>query len=106
MLSSATKAAANVTKKLAENDIRNGARAAVDDAADALDDKAHHVIDRVNDYAHDAGAKVRDLYDRTRDTTSRVGHDLESEIKTNPVRASLIALGAGFILGALFANRR
>mgnify|MGYP001551400443 CR=1 FL=1 len=106
MLSSATKAAANVTKKLAENDIRNGARAAVDDAADALDDKAHHVIDRVNDYAHDAGAKVRDLYDRTRDTTSRVGHDLESEIKTNPVRASLIALGAGFILGALFASRR
>ena len=49
---------------------------------------------------------LRDLYDRTRDTTSRVGHDLESEIKTNPVRASLIALGAGFILGALFANRR
>ena len=37
MLSSATKAAAHVTKKLAENDIRNGARAAVDDAADALD---------------------------------------------------------------------
>lgn len=106
MLSTATKAAANVTKKLAENDVRNAAHDAVDHAADTLDSRARHMMDQVSDYAHDAGERVRGLYDRTRDTTSRVSHDLEGEIKSNPVRSSLIALGVGFILGAIFANRR
>jgi len=106
MLSSATKASANITRKLAENDVRNTVRDAVDDAAETLDGKARHMIDQVNDYAHDAGQKVRSLYDQTRDTTSRVSHDVETEIKANPVRSSLIALGAGFILGALFTARR
>ena len=101
MLSSATKAAANLTKTLAEHDARSTASHAVH----SLENDGNDVIGKVNSYAHDAGQKVRTLYDKTRDTTSRVSHNVESEIKTNPVRSSAIALGAGFILGALLTRR-
>ena len=97
MLSSATKAAANLTKGLAENDIRNAAR---DVEADGRD-----ILHNVSDYANEAGQKVRGFFDKTLDTTSKVTHNVESEIKSNPIRSSAIALGAGFILGALLTRR-
>ncbi len=97
MLSSATKAAANVTKSLAENDVRNAARQAEADGRNVLDD--------VSDYANEAGQKVRGVVDRTFDRTQRVTHDVEAEIKANPIRSAIMALGAGFILGALLTRR-
>ncbi|MDI7776151.1 hypothetical protein [Asticcacaulis sp. EMRT-3] len=105
MLSSATKAAANVTRKLAENDVRHSARDVLDDAIDAVDEKRHEMLDHVSEYANEAGQKVRGMYDKTRNTTNRVSHNVESEIKTNPVRSTLIALGIGFALGAIFTRR-
>ncbi|MDV6332249.1 hypothetical protein [Asticcacaulis sp. 201] len=108
MLSSATKAAANVTKGLAENDLRNSARDAADRARDAIDDvkdRGEDVLNNVSGYANEAGQKVRGLFDRTADTTSQYTRKIESEIKTNPIRSSAIALGAGFILGALLTRR-
>jgi len=104
MLSPATKAAANVTKTLAENDIRN----AVDDATrdgESIADKGKDILNNVSDYASEAGQKVRGFFDRTMDTTGSVTRNVESEIKNNPVRSAAIALGAGFILGALFTRR-
>ena len=97
MLSTATKAAAGVTKGLAENDVRNTVRDAEHRAADV----ANHVAD----YASEAGAKVRGLVNRTVDDVSHVSRNVESEIKTNPMRSSLVALGAGFIIGALLTRR-
>lgn len=97
MLSTATKAAAGVTKVLAENDVRRTAR--------QIEDEGRDVLDNVADYASEAGQKVRGVVDRTLDRTQRVTHDLEAEIKANPIRSSVIALGAGFILGALLTRR-
>ena len=108
MLSSATKAAANLTKGLAENDLRNSAREASNnarDAADTLTGRGEDVLHNVSDYANEAGQKIRGLFDRTVDNSKSVSHRVESEIKSNPVRSSAIALGAGFILGALLTRR-
>jgi ElaB/YqjD/DUF883 family membrane-anchored ribosome-binding protein len=97
MLSSATKAAADVTKASAENDLRSAAQDAVNGGKDALNN--------VSDYASEAGQKVRGLLDKTVDQTSRLSQNVEAEIKSNPIRSSAIALGAGFILGALLTRR-
>jgi ElaB/YqjD/DUF883 family membrane-anchored ribosome-binding protein len=108
MLSSATNAAANVTKNLAEHDIRSSAREAANNARDAahdLTDRGHDVLSDVSGYANEAGQKVRGLFDRTLDNSKNATHKIETEIKTNPVRSSAIALGAGFILGALLTRR-
>jgi len=101
MLSSATKIAAGVTKKLAENDIRHGA----DKAVHALETDGHDVLDAAGDYANAATQKVRTLYDQTVDTTHRVTSNIESEFRSNPVRAGIVTLGLGFILGALLTRR-
>jgi ElaB/YqjD/DUF883 family membrane-anchored ribosome-binding protein len=108
MLSSATKAAANVTKSLAEHDMRSAARDASKSARDAaydLKDRGNDVLHDVSDYANEAGQKVRGFFDRTVDGSKTATHKIETEIKTNPVRSSAIALGAGFILGALLTRR-
>lgn len=97
MLSSATKAAANVTKASAENDLRNAAQDTADEGKEALNS--------VSDYANEAGQKVRSVVDRTLDQTSKLSQNVEAEIKSNPIRSSAIALGAGFILGALLTRR-
>lgn len=97
MLSSATKAAASVTKASAENDLRNIAQDAVNEGKDALNS--------VSDYASEAGQKVRSVVDRTLDQTSKLSQNVEAEIKSNPIRSSAIALGAGFILGVLLTRR-
>ncbi|MGA9658283.1 MAG: hypothetical protein WBQ60_04190 [Asticcacaulis sp.] len=101
MLSSATKTAANVTKSLAEHDVRSSARDAVHD----LKDRGQEALDNVNSYANEAGQKVRGIYDRTVDGTQQATHKIEKEIKTNPVRSSAIALGVGFVLGAFLTRR-
>jgi ElaB/YqjD/DUF883 family membrane-anchored ribosome-binding protein len=104
MLSPATKAAANVTKNLAENDIRNAADDATSDGAN-LADKGKDILNNVSDYASEAGQKVRGFFDQTLNTTGSVTRNVEAEIKNNPVRSAAIALGAGFILGALLTRR-
>jgi len=97
MISTATKVAANATKASAENDLK---RAADDLAADG-----RAALDSVSDYANEAGQKFRSFVDRTLESTTRVSSGVQDEIRLNPVRSSLIALGAGFVLGALLTRR-
>ncbi len=97
MLSAATKASAGLTRDLAENDIKTAGRDLENEGRDFLND--------VNDYASEAGQKVRGAFDKTVAGTSRFSHRVEDEIKSNPIRSSAIALGAGFILGALLTRR-
>ena len=97
MLSAATKAAANVTKDLAENDIRHAGR--------DVENHGRDVLHNINDYANEAGQKVRGAFDTTVDRTRSFSQNIESEIKSNPIRSSALALGAGFILGALLSRR-
>jgi ElaB/YqjD/DUF883 family membrane-anchored ribosome-binding protein len=54
-----------------------------------------------NESANKAGRKVRDLYNAA---SKEIGDDIDivtSQIRKKPVQSSMIALGAGFLLGAL-----
>ncbi len=101
MISTATKTAANVTKALAENDVKT----TVKDTARDLQERGGDFVHNVADYANEAGARVRGFVDRTVDDVNHVSHDVEGEIRGNPVRSTLIALGIGFALGALLTRR-
>ena len=63
MISTATKTAANVTKALAENDVRHTLKDTVHD----LQDRSGDFVNNVADYAGEAGARVRGFVDRTVD---------------------------------------
>ena len=101
MISTATKTAANVTKALAEND----ARTTIKNTARDLEEQSAGFVSHVSDYASEAGARVRGFVDRTVDDVNHVSHNVESEIRGNPVRSTLVALGIGFALGALLTRR-
>lgn len=97
MISTATKVAANATRASAENDLKT--------AADDLVADGRAAVDSVSEYASEAGQKFRGFVDRTLESTGRVSSGIQDEVRSNPVRSSLIALGAGFILGALLTRR-
>lgn len=52
--------------------------------------------------ANQAGRKVRNIYDTVTSQAMDAKDTVTTEIRTNPVRSSVIALGVGFVLGALF----
>jgi ElaB/YqjD/DUF883 family membrane-anchored ribosome-binding protein len=51
--------------------------------------------------ANQAGRKVRNLFNSASDEISQASDTVTTEIRSNPVRSSMIALGIGVLLGAL-----
>ncbi|MBV8938605.1 MAG: hypothetical protein JO089_02035 [Alphaproteobacteria bacterium] len=68
------------------------------DAKRALEE----VTDDLCDVARNAGRKVRGALDCATDELTGVTDTVAAEIRNKPVQSSLIALAAGFLLGALF----
>lgn len=97
MFSPTTKEAANFTKDSAAHDLKNGISQAKREAGNVKDETVH----TLSSYANEAGRKVRSLIDNAEESFSHATDRVGSEIRSNPVRSSLIALGAGFILGVL-----
>lgn len=97
MLSSSTKEAANLTKDFAANDVKN----AMTNSANNARSKAGHVVEDLSGYANEAGRKVRHFIDQAGDEFSHASDRVSGEIRANPVRSSVIALGVGFLIGAL-----
>jgi ElaB/YqjD/DUF883 family membrane-anchored ribosome-binding protein len=64
------------------------------DAASILNDDLHKAANR-------AGRSVRSMYDSASDEISHASEYVGTEIRSNPVRSSVIALGVGVLLGAL-----
>jgi len=68
-------------------------------------DKAQDVRGDLREAAHNAGQKVREIYD----TATHEGRDasalVQKQIRSNPLAAGAIAAGVGFLLGALFRRR-
>lgn len=64
-------------------------------------DVKHDVKEDMQDMAHQAGRKVRNLFNAASDEVTHVSETVTTEIRTNPVRSSMIALGVGVVLGAL-----
>lgn len=52
-------------------------------------------------FAHEAGRKVRDYFEVANDTVSQTADRVNDEINAHPMRSTLLALGAGFLIGAL-----
>ena len=69
-------------------------------------DKAEDARKDLREVARNAGQKVREIYD----TATHQGRDasviVQKQIRSNPLTASAIAAGVGFVLGALLRRRQ
>lgn len=63
---------------------------------------ANELSDDLHNAANNAGRRVRDLYNSASGEMSNASNTVTSEIRSNPIRSSAIAIGVGFLLGALF----
>jgi ElaB/YqjD/DUF883 family membrane-anchored ribosome-binding protein len=96
MLSNAAKFASNTARDSAD-DVKADLKIVARKATEHLDE----TLDKASSYANEAGKKVRGVFDRTSDSVKGVTHTVTTEIKEKPIQSSLIALGAGYILGSL-----
>ena len=87
-----------VTKDAPIRDAKNAASNIRDEAVDT----AYGVKDDLSVAANQAGRKVRNFFDCASDEISQASDSVTKQVRDNPIQSSLIALGAGFILGALF----
>jgi len=68
---------------------------------DSTQNAAQDIKGDLSNAANLAGRKVRSLYNSASDEISHASDTVTTEIRTNPVRSSMIALGIGVLLGAL-----
>lgn len=61
----------------------------------------HEMKDSLNNAAHNAGHSIRSAINSASTELSHAGEVATTEIRTNPVRSSLLALGVGLLLGGL-----
>lgn len=64
-------------------------------------DTANDLRGDLESTAHRAGRKARKLLDTATTEINHAGTKVVREVRTNPVRSSVIALGIGAVLGAL-----
>ncbi len=76
-------------------------KTAKDETVSTLSLTDHNIADDLHDAAHSAGRKVRSLYNSASDEISHASSAVTGEIRGNPIRSSAIALGLGFVIGAL-----
>lgn len=62
----------------------------------------HELNDELHNAANQAGRKVRSMYNAASDEVSHASEKVTGEIRSNPVRSSMIAFGVGVLIGALF----
>ena len=67
-----------------------------------LKDGTCEMGETLHDAAHNAGRKVRDMLHTANDELSHARDYVGTEIRSNPVRSSVIALGVGVLLGTMF----
>lgn len=94
MFSTETKQGANATI----SDAKNTAYSAKRDLTNASDEASNDF----SDVANKAGRKVRGFVSSASDEFTNASEKVTGEIRNNPLRSSAIALGLGFVLGALF----
>jgi len=72
-----------------------------DNAAGNFKDTANDACDDMHSAANQAGRKVRSIYNTASDEISHASEKVTGEIRSNPVRSTMVALGVGMLLGAL-----
>ena len=86
------------SKDAAVNDVKNAASNIRNETVNT----AYGVKDDLAGAANKAGRKVRNFFTSASDEICHASDSVTMQVRENPVQSSLIALGAGFILGALF----
>jgi len=74
---------------------------AKDGTVSNLKDGSCAVTNDLHNAANNAGRKVRSMFNTASDDISHASHQVTSEIRSNPVRSTVVALGIGALLGAL-----
>ncbi len=64
-------------------------------------DAACEMSQSLNDAAHNAARKVRSMLHSASDEISHASDQFSSEVRLNPMRSTMIALGVGAVIGAL-----
>lgn len=90
----------NATKEAA-NDTISDAKATVYNAKRDIREVTKADRSEVGDYAERAGREIRHLIDSAKDEIHQAGDRVKNEIRSNPLRSTGIALGAGVLLGLL-----
>ena len=67
----------------------------------SLKSSANEFGDDLQNAANQAGRKVRSMYNSASDEISHASEVVTTEIRSNPIRSSAVALGVGVILGML-----
>ncbi|MBY0407938.1 MAG: hypothetical protein K2Q01_09620 [Rickettsiales bacterium] len=83
--------------KDAINDLKQSANTVRNEASKAIDD----VAGEVRSVTRSAGDKLRQLFNCTNSEISHAADTVSEQIHNKPVQSTLIALGAGFLLGVL-----
>lgn len=66
-----------------------------------IEQSACDMTNSITSAANEAGQKVRSIYNHASDDIAHAGEKVTGEIRANPVRSTVIALGVGALLGAL-----
>ncbi|ESQ85994.1 hypothetical protein AEAC466_02070 [Asticcacaulis sp. AC466] len=98
MLSAKAKAAAEKIKSFDENDVQS--------ISEMVRHEVEHATHVLAERAKEAEARVRHFADHAGDDVKRYSGQAKQKIEENPVPATLIALGVGFVLGALLIRGR
>jgi len=109
MLSSKAKAAADKIKSFNEEDVQSISemvRHEVDHATHLLSERAKELEARVRSLTDNAADRVRTFADTAGDRVTKYGGQAKQTIEENPLPATMIALGVGFILGAMLIRNR
>ncbi len=78
------------------------AKQATDHLKAAAQAKVDELRDRVEDYCGQARERAEDYYGQAREQAKTFQEEGEAYVRQNPMRAVVMALGAGFVLGLIF----
>ena len=98
----------SVTSNIKANSAVNNLKQAGNDAQAAVKSEANDYTSKLTDVANSVGKQVgtyveqaSDYFDTASSRVKDAGQTIEAQIEANPLRSSLLALGAGIILGML-----
>ena len=86
------------TKESVANEAKLGANRVKED----IRHTASNIGDDLEAAANTAGRKVRQYFDTASDEITHAAETVTTQIRNKPVQSSLMALGVGFVIGALF----
>jgi ElaB/YqjD/DUF883 family membrane-anchored ribosome-binding protein len=98
MLSEKAKAAVDKIRTLDADDLKA--------LSDAIKAEVDHAAEKVVNAAKATEVKARKLAGEAEERAERAYSQTRQQIEDNPIPATLIALGAGFLLGCLISGSR